>query len=444
LLSFGALGSVAKTVTYSKWKGRQSARRHASPTDRRTPAQLAARGVFATGNAIWNLAPALAIAPWNRHAAGRVFSGQNAWQGRFMLDNAGQADLLALTFSPGAKGGLPPKTVVSTPGFQSITVDFTNPVPPIGWSLQSAIAAAIRDGNPETTIFSAITAGEDAPGAAQVVLSGLTPSVLYIVGGWLRWSKPAGSIAYGPNPGVEAVTPLATYVVNAVHFDGVNDYLLRGGDLTGAVNKDKALFSLWFNLTGGDSFNRDFLYHLNLGYRIRRDNTDKLNFNIGDPFGGQLWTFKSDDDFDTITNPGWNHLLVAFDGGASPVGQAYINDTVLARTDSVAPTTGDARWSGANHACGANITGATKLVGDLAEVYATSEYLDISIEANRRKFIDAAGKPADLGADGSAPTGTAPLIFFSGDTVDWHTNKGSGGGYTENGALTTAATSPSD
>ena len=73
-----------------------------------------------------------------------------------------------------------------------------------------------------------------------------------------------------------------------------------------------------------------------------------------------------------------------------------------------------------------------------------AEYLDISVENNRRKFIDADGFPVDLGSDGSTPTGIAAIMFFSGATVSWHTNDGSGGGFTENGALTDAATSPSD
>lgn len=43
---------------------------------------------------------------------------------------------------------------------------------------------------------------------------------------------------------------------------------------------------------------------------------------------------------------------------------------------------------------------------------------------------------------GGNPTGTDPLVFFSGATASWHTNQGSGGGFTENGALTDAATNP--
>jgi hypothetical protein len=61
------------------------------------------------------------------------------------------------------------------------------------------------------------------------------------------------------------------------------------------------------------------------------------------------------------------------------------------------------------------------------------------------KFRTADGKPVDLGADGSTPTGTAPQIFRTGDATAFLINVGSGGGtndaYT---GPTDAATSPSD
>jgi hypothetical protein len=53
-----------------------------------------------------------------------------------------------------------------------------------------------------------------------------------------------------------------------------------------------------------------------------------------------------------------------------------------------------------------------------------------------------AGAPVSLGADGSTPTGTAPIIFLSGATSSWETNKGSGGGFTENGGLTQSPDDP--
>ena len=104
----------------------------------------------------------------------------------------------------------------------------------------------------------------------------------------------------------------------------------------------------------------------------------------------------------------------------------------------------DKDYDEADIGIGGEPDGSTLFDGDLADLYFTNEYLDISVEANRREFIDASGKPVDLGVTGTNPTGSQPLLFFSGDTSSWHTNKGSGGGMTEVGALTDAATSPSD
>ena len=56
--------------------------------------------------------------------------------------------------------------------------------------------------------------------------------------------------------------------------------------------------------------------------------------------------------------------------------------------------------------------------------------------SNRLKFLTASGEPADLGADGSTPTGTQPLIYLANATATFQNNLGSGGNFTENGALT--------
>jgi hypothetical protein len=83
--------------------------------------------------------------------------------------------------------------------------------------------------------------------------------------------------------------------------------------------------------------------------------------------------------------------------------------------------------------------GNALISADMADLwYAPGVYIDFSVEMNRRKFISAAGKPVDLGSSGQRPTGSAPLVLLSGATEGWHINKGTGGGFIENGALTTA------
>ena len=90
-----------------------------------------------------------------------------------------------------------------------------------------------------------------------------------------------------------------------------------------------------------------------------------------------------------------------------------------------------------------------KLKGFFAEVsFAFGQSLDFSIVSNRRKFLSAGGKPVFLGADGSLPTGTAPIIYQhldDGEAVaNFATNRGTGGDFTITGTLDTGSTSPSD
>jgi hypothetical protein len=80
-------------------------------------------------------------------------------------------------------------------------------------------------------------------------------------------------------------------------------------------------------------------------------------------------------------------------------------------------------------------------IQDVSDTWIDSTHLDFTVETNRRKFVGADGKPVNLGADGSTPTGVAPAIFFSGDASTFGTNRGTGGGAFAlvNGPLTTVA-----
>ena len=93
---------------------------------------------------------------------------------------------------------------------------------------------------------------------------------------------------------------------------------------------------------------------------------------------------------------------------------------------------------------GSTTLGASKLNACLSEFWVSNEYIDLSVEANRRKFIDSSGKPVDLGSDGSTPTGTAPLIYLPNPSGTFENNAGTGGNFTVTGALTACADSPSD
>ena len=142
----------------------------------------------------------------------------------------------------------------------------------------------------------------------------------------------------------------------------------------------------------------------------------------------------------SITDGEWHHALFSVDSTNRSLDQLYIDDVDVTNSQA---TTFTAFGGGEQVSIGAfgssTATGSEFNYGSLADVWVNfNTKIDFSAQTNRRAFIDASGNPVDLGEDGSKPTGSAPDIFLSGDTDDWHTNKGTGGGFTENGALTTA------
>lgn len=231
--------------------------------------------------------------------------------------------------------------------------------------------------------------------------------------------------------------------VNAVHFDGSNDVLKRGAGLTGAVDNKFALYSFWFNLKGGDGSNRTFIRASGSFNTINRDPTNLITVFFGDVDVVLLYSGTTTTTF--VAAGGWVHFLLSVDTTTdSSQRVVYIND-VLETMTAESKNAGDIDWTRTDWGIGAQPEDSTrKIDADVAEYYMTNEFLDLTNVNNRRKFISDAGKPVDLGVDGSTPTGTQPLIYLSGPTVDWHTNKGTGEGFTETGELTDATDSPSD
>lgn len=127
----------------------------------------------------------------------------------------------------------------------------------------------------------------------------------------------------------------------------------------------------------------------------------------------------------------WVHALYAYNRSTG-ARMRYIND-VDKSSDTAGPTGFDLKLTAA--ALQLPPTGDTTTGFSL--VYISTGFLDITVEANRRKFIDALGKPVGLGADGSLPTGVQPEIFADDGNIG--NNLGSGGNATVTGAPTAIA-----
>jgi len=198
LLSFDARGQIAKTQVYSSWKGRPYVRRYTVPSNPQSAEQTITRNAFSFLQAVYKLAPPLFTAPWEAYIKGKVLTSRNAFTKFNLPVLRGEADLANFVFSPGALGGLPPATLVITPGSGQLSCAITVPATvPTGWTVAAAIAACIEDQDPDTGVLTTITAGEDTTSTYTVVLTGLN-ATLYNVGAWLRWTRSDGQIAYSP------------------------------------------------------------------------------------------------------------------------------------------------------------------------------------------------------------------------------------------------------
>jgi hypothetical protein len=142
----------------------------------------------------------------------------------------------------------------------------------------------------------------------------------------------------------------------------------------------------------------------------------------------------------TEANMDWNHVLWSWN---STSGQFYLNDVAVSMTGSIPKGS----YLKNNIVVGPMYNNGTfdhSLDACMAEVYYGNEYIDLSVEANRRKFISASGSPVSLGADGSLPTGNQPDVYLSGVASNWNAGKnfGSAGNFTVTSTITDCAISP--
>jgi len=200
LLSFGASGQIGDTLVYSKWRGVNYTRQKVTPTDPNTTEQQITRNAFQFLQRVYKTAPALFTAPWAAYASGKALTDRNAFTKFNLPGLRGESDLTNFVGSPGALGGLPPLSIVVTPGDDQLAVAVNEPtVLPSGWTIQAAVVAVIREQDPDSGTLYTISAGEDLTDAYSVTLTGLASAQTYQVRAWMRYVRDDGKIAYSPS-----------------------------------------------------------------------------------------------------------------------------------------------------------------------------------------------------------------------------------------------------
>lgn len=223
-------------------------------------------------------------------------------------------------------------------------------------------------------------------------------------------------------------------VINAVDFDGSNDELARGGDYTGIADGKQGIMSFWFRMDGDDGA-LQFVINASGGWGAYRDTDNKMKVYCAKP-GASLLAISSTGTYTASAT--WHHLMASWDL-ALTTSHLYIDG---ADVQSVVTRTNDTiDYTRTNHYVGSG-GAANWFNGCLAQVYVhTAAYLDLSQAGNRAKFYNSG--PVDLGATGTLPTGSQPVLYLNDPAASFGTNSGSGGNLTVNGGgLAVASTTP--
>lgn len=219
-----------------------------------------------------------------------------------------------------------------------------------------------------------------------------------------------------------------SYAPNAILFDGA-DLMLRGDGLTGIADGKQFLLSCWFRRDGG-SLETTILFDSERAITVAflLNSLDQITIFGASEAGGEVFNITTNG---TFTADGiWKHALCSVNA-LTDTHQLFIDDvsdvgTVSFNEDFIDYTRID--W-----AFGGDTTDVFKYTGALSDPYFTTEFLDLTVVSNRRKFIDANGNPVFLGNAGELPTGTSPFIYLRGNQTDQGINSGVGGDFVSQG-----------
>lgn len=241
---------------------------------------------------------------------------------------------------------------------------------------------------------------------------------------------------------VDEASELFAYHADAVTFDGSNDWLARAAELTGNADGKAGIVSILFNVAGGAGTARWLIATESASpkFGVGLDSSNKIVVQGRNAAGTGILSMIS---VTAFAAAGWHHLVASWNL-TTGFGQLRI-DGVDDLTGGATLTNDTIDYTRGDIGIGAEDAGNNKFTGDLAQVYLNLTHsIDLSIDVNLHKFIGADLKPVFMGRFGETPTGAKPIIFLAGGVATWHANRGTGGGFTVNGALAEAATSPSD
>lgn len=226
------------------------------------------------------------------------------------------------------------------------------------------------------------------------------------------------------------------YSVSATKFDGSSNWLNSTG-LASIADSKVGSFSCWVRL---DSTGQQDIFVIGTGPRFKLEfNSGKFSFVGKNSSNTTILNIATTTTYSSGTT--WYNILASWNL-ATATAYLYVNNASDLTSTTLTNDTINYSDTSLNTFVGRANAGAL-LNSCLAELwFDPTTAIDFSNSSNRAKFIDSNGLPVSLGADGSTPTGSQPILYLKDSYVSFGTNSGSGGNFTVNGVLTAASTTP--
>lgn len=198
LMSIAASGTLGKAIVFSSWKGIPYARQHAVPKNPKTDAQMTTRGTFQWVHDQFKFLPTEVQEVWTLYAKSAAMTAMNAFMQANIGPLRGKDDIADIVFTKPVRSGAPAVDLTLTPGSGTITLTASAPTLITGWSITHFVGVAMEDEAPDHEHEAIISkAGVETEAPYTVTLTGLKHGQKYQCGGFFKYMRPDGSVAYG-------------------------------------------------------------------------------------------------------------------------------------------------------------------------------------------------------------------------------------------------------
>ena len=228
------------------------------------------------------------------------------------------------------------------------------------------------------------------------------------------------------------------YQPAALDYDAINDYAIRGADMTGMTDTKTYTIAAWFKIDGGNGSFR--VIHSNSAnrYELRMTSGNVLQFRASNSSGATIVDIVS---LPTYTaGSGWHSVLFSVDTASSTV-NFWVDNALIAFAVNTLASGETIDYTRPDHAVAARVDGSLPWDGCLSSLWfselAAIDFSDIAI---RRTFLSPDGNPLNLGLAGQLPTGAPPIFYAPGG--DASNNVGGGGNFSNQGASNACADAP--